>query len=331
MAEGNSTTQQKEATAGGETSGSAARETAYQVMNTILKEGGLNTLQLKQLGPIPKLSHPEATVTAPAAAATDQENVDKGSAPAATASNVEPTPGTLLQADFMRPDPRGRNARNTPSATAGMLDLPVPRFARRPRSRSYHDISPSDSDGDYSDSMDDDDYDSDAAEESWYAYGFTDPWEQPPQPPKGQPLLTPAPLPVITPLPASLQPQPHHSQLPGPATVPAPTATVSVPPATAPIPQATGAPGAAAGTSAPAAQPAAGAQVAVPVHPLLRGVVVTPEEETAPPVEDSLAGCLDDFWSRAVTDPDSLQLKAVYDSFLRPANLLNLVRTEINP
>ena len=86
-----------------------------------------------------------------------------------------------------------------------------------------------------------------------------------------------------------------------------------------------------------AAVPSAGAaQVVAPppaqaVHPLLQGLVVVPSEDTGPAVEDSLSACVDDFWSRAVSSPESLALGDAYQNLLRPANLLNAVKTEINP
>ena len=294
------------------------RQDAHQVLMKILSDGGLKTDNLPKTQ-IPRKEQPVLEETPAVAADVAADAADGG-----------PAPGTLLQADFRGRDPRGRKARLAPSATAGLMDLPLPHFARRKRD---HDLSPSSSDQDYS--VDSEDYSDSDPDDSWFAYGWEDPWEKPPKK-TAQPLITPTQLPVFAPITPSLAmaATPKASQ---PPVQPLPQGTQAVLPSFS---------AAVAGTSSQAASaaltqesPQASATVAAPaaagtqapVHPLLQSLVVQPEEETGPAVEDSLASCIDDFWTRAIQDPDSLNLKECYDALLRPANLLNLVRTEVNP
>ena len=66
-------------------------------------------------------------------------------------------------------------------------------------------------------------------------------------------------------------------------------------------------------------------------HPMVKNYHIKVKEETAPPLEESLAFIINDYFSRACTDIASLEIKDAYESLLRPANAQHLIKTELNP
>ena len=66
-------------------------------------------------------------------------------------------------------------------------------------------------------------------------------------------------------------------------------------------------------------------------HPMVKNYHIKVKEETAPPLEESLAFIVNDYFSRACTDTASLEIKEAYESLLRPANAQHLIKTELNP
>ena len=66
-------------------------------------------------------------------------------------------------------------------------------------------------------------------------------------------------------------------------------------------------------------------------HPLVKNYHIKVKEETSPPIEESLAFIINDYFSRACTDVTSLEIKDAYESLLRPANTQHLIKTELNP
>ena len=67
------------------------------------------------------------------------------------------------------------------------------------------------------------------------------------------------------------------------------------------------------------------------VHPLLRNFEIKDKELVSPEVEQSLAAIIDDYFRRAATGVASLELKDTYETLLRPSNVNNLIKTELNP
>ena len=157
---------------------------AHQVLQDILSRGGLKPSEIATLSTyhVPKVSQAETLPGTGPGLVRSPVGILKIRQPNESASvadgSATPAPGTLLQAEFLRPDPRGAKARNAPT-TASLMDLPVPRFAedrRKSKYSSYHDLSDSDcdfSEGSFSDSESDPD--------DWYP--MEDPWEAPKQKP----------------------------------------------------------------------------------------------------------------------------------------------------